>query len=222
MPGERMLYKAVIFDLDGTLLNTLADLGNSMNRVLKRNGYPVHDLDSYRYFVGNGVEFLVRRALPQERRDDQTVKKCIAEYRDEYNVSWKNETRPYDGIVELLDKLSSLNIRLAILSNKPHDSTLECVQEFLPVGKFDVILGQRAGTPPKPDPGGAFSIAHEWNIIPENILYLGDTDVDMKTAVSAGMFPVGVLWGFRTGKELAENGAKMLIEKPGELMNVIA
>ena len=216
-----MTFKAVIFDLDGTLLDTLFDLGSSMNNVLEKNGFPLHSIEKYRYMIGKGVEYLVTAALPPCSRDETTIKNMIPEYRDEYNRNWKNRTRPYKGIVELVDKLHSLYIRLAILSNKPHDSTEIAVRELLPFEKFDIVLGHRPGRPPKPDPEGAIEIAEHFQIPPESFLYLGDTDVDMKTAVAAGMYPVGVLWGFRKAEELTENGAKVLISKPGELMDLV-
>ena len=216
-----MFFKAVIFDLDGTLLNTLSDLGDSMNSVLERHDLPEHDLESYKYMIGDGVEFLVRRALPESMRDSDTVSKFISEYRAEYQKNWKNKTRPYSGIIELIESLYSIGVKLAVLSNKPHDSTELCVREFLPFDKFDIILGHRQGKNPKPDPGGAIEIAGRFSVSPEKILYLGDTGVDMKTAVSAGMYPIGVLWGFRTGDELLKNGAKALIDKPQQLIGML-
>ena len=216
-----MFFKAVIFDLDGTLLDTLSDLGVSMNTVLERHGFPVHDLESYKYMIGDGVEFLVKRALPESITDEDSIKEFIIEYRSEYKKNWNNKSRPYDGIVELIESIHALGFRLAVLSNKPHDSTETCVREFLPYDKFDIIMGHRPGKNPKPDPSGAIEIAEQFKISPEQILYMGDTSVDMKTAVAAGMYPVGVLWGFRTGKELLESGAKDLIDKPGDLLQIV-
>ncbi len=216
-----MFFKAVVFDLDGTLLDTLDDLGDSMNSVLDRHGLPVHDLESYKYMIGDGVEFLVRRALPGSMDDPETVSRFVSEYRAEYEKNWNNRTSPYDGIIELIESLHSLKLRLAVLSNKPHDFTEICVREFLPFEKFDIILGHRPGRNPKPDPDGAIEIAAFLKISPERILYLGDTDVDMKTAVTAGMYPVGVLWGFRTGDELKNNGARILIEKPKDILKLL-
>ena len=216
-----MFFKAVIFDLDGTLLDTLSDLGDSMNSVLKRHDFPVHSLESYKYMIGDGVEYLVKRALPESINDTAKVREFITEYRSEYKKNWKNKTRPYDGIVELIETLRSLGLRLAVLSNKPHDSTELCIREFFPSNKFNIVLGHRPGKNPKPDPGGAIEIAEKINLPPYQILYLGDTSVDMKTAVAAGMYPVGVLWGFRTEKELRENGAKDLINKPTELIQIL-
>ncbi|MGD9158530.1 MAG: HAD family hydrolase [Desulfobacteraceae bacterium] len=216
-----MFFKAVIFDLDGTLLDTLSDLGDSMNSVLERHGFPSHDLESYKYMIGDGVEALVKRALPESINDEDSVIKFIAEYRSEYKKNWNNKTGPYAGIVELIESLHSLGLKIAVFSNKPHDSTEICVREFLPFDKFDIVLGHRPEKDLKPDPGGALEIAEQLNIPPDQILYLGDTSVDMKTAVAAGMYPVGVLWGFRTESELLESGAKELINRPAELLRII-
>ncbi len=216
-----MFFKAVIFDLDGTLLDTLSDLGDSMNSVLQNHGLPIHDLESYKYMIGDGVELLVKRALPESLSVKDEVKEFVAEYRAAYEKNWKNKTRPYEGIIELVESLCSHGLRLAVLSNKPHDFTLLCVMEFLPYDKFGIILGHQSGKKTKPDPNGAIEIAEELSIPPAQILYLGDTGVDMKTAVSAGMHPVGVLWGFRAKDELVENGAKDLIDKPDDLLQIL-
>lgn len=216
-----MPFKAVIFDMDGTLLDTLSDLGNSMNSVLESHGYPVHELEAYKYMVGKGVEYLVKSALPQTINDAESVKGYIEEYHTEYDKNWKSLTKPYDGILDLLEILYSYDLKLAILSNKPHDYTEICARQFLPFDKFEVILGHRPGTATKPDPAGAIEITKQIMIPPEQILYLGDTDVDMKTAVAAGMYPVGVLWGFRSREELIKNGAKILLEKPQELLKLV-
>lgn len=216
-----MSFKAVIFDLDGTLLDTLSDLGESMNNVLKRHGFPDHNLESYKYMIGDGVEVLVKRALPETVKKTETIGHFVSEYRSEYEKNWNRKTRPYDGIIELINSLHSIKMRLAILSNKPHDFTELCVREFLPFEKFHIILGVKPGKKPKPDPHGAIEIAAGLKMPPERILYVGDTSIDMKTAVSAGMYPVGVLWGFRTRDELYDNGAKILIEKPQDLLRLL-
>jgi phosphoglycolate phosphatase len=215
------MFKAVIFDLDGTLLDTLFDLANSMNNVLIRHRLPVHGVEAYKQMIGDGVEYLVKRALPETMQADKTVKRFMDEYRDEYGKNWKNNTRPYDGVIELIDALSSHGLRLNVLSNKPHDSTVQCIEEFFPVGKFDMVLGHRPGENPKPDPHGAMEISDKLGIPPNEIFYLGDTNIDMKPAVAAGMFPVGVLWGFRTKDELIDNGAKLLLEKPMDLLEIL-
>ena len=217
-----MGYRAVLFDLDGTLLNTLEDLADSMNAVLGASGFPVHGLKDYKVFVGDGIENLVRRALPGPKRlDEDTVTRCLASMRQKYGKRRKDKTRPYEGVPELLDKLVAGGIRMGILSNKPDESTKTVVAELLPHWKFDAVFGERPGTPRKPDPSGAIEIANLMRIPCGQFLYVGDTGTDMKTANAAGMFAVGALWGFRKADELQEHGAKVLIEKPGDLMRLL-
>lgn len=216
-----MPYQAVLFDLDGTLLDTLDDIGNAMNRVLASRGFPTHPIDAYRSFVGDGMAMLVTRALPENKRDDEPIHDCLEAYRTDYGRTWNVKTRPYDGVVALLDALTARGRKRAILSNKPHEFTQRCVAEFLPNQDFDVVFGQREGVPLKPDPAGALEIAHTFGIPPAAFLYLGDTSVDMQTATAAGMVPVGVIWGFRTAEELRSSGAQVLIERPLEILEFL-
>lgn len=216
-----MTYQAVLFDLDGTLLDTLADLGNAVNRVLAARGLPTHPLDAYRYFVGEGARLLVTRALPENRRDAATIAACLAGFQADYDQNWQVETRPYPGVADMLDVLTARGLKLAVLSNKPHDFTVRCVSELLPRWTFDPVFGLRDTVPRKPDPAGALEITACLNIPPANFLYLGDTATDMQTARATGMFPVGALWGFRSAEELVESGAQVLIEEPGELLGLL-
>jgi len=214
-------YKAIIFDLDGTLLNTLDDLGNAVNRVLAERGFPLHAIDEYRSLIGNGVEKLINRALPEKNRNKDDVRACCKAFQEDYHKNWNVNTRPYEGIPELLDALKERGMKVAVLSNKPDDTTNLCVAELLPRWRFDVVLGHRDGTPHKPDPAGALEIARLLNIPPAGFLYLGDSGVDMETAIAARMFPVGVLWGFREADELKESGARALIAHPLEVMDLL-
>jgi phosphoglycolate phosphatase len=216
-----MPYKAIIFDLDGTLLNTLEDLADAVNRVLVGRGFPMHTLDEYRYFIGDGTAMLITRALPEEQRNDDTIRACLEDFRQDYARNWNVKTRPYDGIKEMLDALTVRGLKIAVLSNKPHEPTKRCVVDLLPNWTFDVILGQRDAVYRKPDPAGALEVAERLNIPPADFLYLGDSAIDMKTAIAAGMFPVGVLWGFRSAEELLENGARALIKRPLEILNLL-
>jgi phosphoglycolate phosphatase len=216
-----MKYKAVLFDLDGTLLDTLADLGESMNAVLKRFGFPEHQLESYKYHVGDGVCELCRRVLPPDRLDETTLKAVAQAMRAEYGSRWDRKTRPYDGVSELLNGLTVHGIKMAILSNKPHDFTRLCVQKLLGQWHFDVVQGLDESIQKKPHPLGAQTVAKKLGFLPANFIYLGDTNTDMKTAVAAGMYPAGALWGFRTADELTANGAKLLIAKPTDLLKLI-
>jgi len=215
---ENMYFKAVIFDLDGTLLDTLKDIANSANSMLKGYGFPTHEVNSYRYFVGDGVTMLISRVLPPDKRNDDTIAECETVFREIYSRSWKLNTKMYEGIPELLDALVEKRVKMAILSNKPDDFIKLCVRELLSKWSFEMILGQRERIPLKPNPYGAHEIAENLGISPERFLYLGDTGVDMRTAVNAKMLPVGALWGFRPPDELRKHGAKALIERPMELL----
>ncbi len=217
-----MTYEAVVFDLDGTLLDTLDDLAASINRVLGARGFPEHPVDAYRYFVGSGAYLLVSRALPDEERGDGMIDSCLADFTRDYSENWKVKTHLYDGIAELLDGLAGRSVRTAILSNKPHEFTVLCAREFMPRWEFEIVLGQRDGVPTKPDPAGALEIADRLGLEPCQVLYAGDSSIDMDTAVSAGMFPVGVLWGFRGKDELIEHGATATVENPTQLLDIIA
>jgi phosphoglycolate phosphatase len=216
-----MTYKAILFDLDGTLLDTLEDLGNSVNHVLAARGLPTHTLDEYRYFVGDGTAMLITRALPQGKRNDGTVRACLEELREAYGRNWNVNTRPYEGIPEMLDALTEHGLKMAVLSNKQHEFTKLCVADLLSDWTFDVVFGQRDEVHRKPDPAGALEVAEHLNLSPADFLYLGDSAVDMKTATAAGMFPVGVLWGFRPAEELLEGGAQALIERPLEILDLL-
>lgn len=214
-----MQFKAILFDLDGTLLDTLEDLGNAVNCVLAKKGFPTHTMDTYRFMVGDGITMLMNRALPEDKRKEDIVHVCIREFLEEYDQNWNVKTKPYDGIAEMLDRLTLYGMKMAVLSNKPDEFTKRCVTELLPKWTFDIVMGQSNSFPLKPNPASAKEIARYLNITPSQFIYLGDTAIDMKTAIAAGMFPVGALWGFRTEKELLESGAKITIRKPQEILN---
>ena len=217
-----MIYKAVLFDLDGTLLDTLDDLGESMNAVLAGRGFATHPITAYTAFVGDGVGTLVRRSLPAGAGEDEAlVNELVPLMRSEYSRRWKAKTRPYEGIPELLDGITARGLRMAVLSNKPHPATLEVVSHFLPRWKFDATFGARPGVPIKPNAAAALEVSRQLAVPPAEFLYLGDTNTDMQTAAAAGMFPVGVLWGFRTPEELLSSGAKVIVAAPREVLSVL-
>ena len=197
-----MKYKSVIFDLDGTLLNTLEDIAESLNCVLREMGLGTHPMDAYRYLVGSGAEELVIRALPPGKRDQELIAECVEAFRVEYRRNWNVRTRPYEGVPELLDALKERGTRIAILSNKPHEFTTLCVRQYFPGYDFAAVLVEGEGIPLKPDPTGALEISRRLGIPPGEFIFVGDTGTDMETAVRAGIFPLGVLWGFRPEKEL--------------------
>lgn len=216
-----MKYKAVIFDLDGTLLNTIDDIANSVNSVLEKSGFPVHSTEEIKYFVGTGFYNLIRLALPEKNRDDGTIKKLVEMLREEYNTRWNQYTKPYDGIAELLDELTKRNVKKAVLSNKADNFTKIIVAQLLPHWQFEVVWGERPDVPKKPDPTAALEIADMLNIPPDEFILLGDSSYDIQTGVAAGMFAVGALWGFRTADELKSAGADALIEKPLDLLKLL-
>jgi phosphoglycolate phosphatase len=216
-----MIFTSVLFDLDGTLLDTLADLANSWNRSLASLGFPTHPVESYRNLVGDGVQMLLQRALPEEHRDEQTIERCKCAYVEDYAKNWNRDTRLYEGMAELLDALTKKKMRLAVLSNKLHEFTETCCAHYLGRWKFEVVLGQTPDRPRKPDPAGALEVARRMNEKPDRFIYVGDTATDMQTAKAAGMYPVGALWGFRTADELQAAGARVLIKRPIELLEVL-
>jgi len=210
-----------MFDLDGTLLDTIDDLTDAMNAALRACGLPARSAAECKYFVGDGVRNYALRAMPEDRRDEATLAKVVQLYVEAYRKNWDRKTRPYEGIADLLDALVARGLSIVVYSNKPDDFTHLTVTKLLPKWKFAAVVGAREGVPNKPDPSAAIAIAAKLGISTSQFVYVGDTNTDMKTANGAGMFPVGALWGFRTAEELLANGAKALIEKPIELLRVI-
>lgn len=213
-------YKAILFDLDGTLLDTLEDLAVSMNSVLVRHNYPIHAKDAYRYFVGDGIEKLVQRVLPLNQRKKEIITACVAEMRETYDKRWAETTQLYSGIADLLTGLTGEKARLAILSNKPDDFTKIMVDHYLSNWIFEIVMGATADRPKKPDPYGAIKISTKMNLPPSRFLYIGDTNTDMQTATKAGMLAIGAGWGFRTPEELINSGAQVVMNKPGDLLTL--
>jgi phosphoglycolate phosphatase len=212
-------YHGIIFDLDGTLLDTLTDLADSTNRVLARHAFATHPVDAYRYFVGDGMRMLAERVLPPEKRCAEVIDSFFAELHADYKENWAVATKPYAGVVELLAGLQQRGIAMSVLSNKPDEFTGIMVRKYFPDTPFRCVYGVSDRFAKKPDPAGALTIAAETGIKPGQMLYLGDTLVDMKTAVSAGMFPIGALWGFRDESELHAGGAKLLLQHPQQLFS---
>lgn len=212
--------EAVIFDLDGTLLNTVEDIMDSVNSALEKYGFPLHSLQEYQYFIGDGIEELVKRALPENKRDSETFSKCLSLVKDEYEKRWHNKTKPYDGVKEMLEDLKRSGLKLAIFSNKPHNFTEITVKHYFPEINFDIVLGAKDGNPKKPDPWGALYIAKTIGVSPERILYLGDTKTDVATAKKAGMLSVGAAWGFRGKEELIKAGADYIVDSPSQFLQL--
>jgi len=214
-----MTYKAVIFDLDGTLVNTLQDIAESVNFALRKYQLPVHPVESYRLKVGNGNKVLVQRSLPPEKQ--HLAEPILKIQMDYYAEHFCDYSQPYPHIPELLTELKTLGLKLAVLSNKPDRFMLPLVGKMFTQGVFDRIQGQTEGIPLKPDPAFALAIAFDLQVAPEQMVYVGDTGVDMQTATRAGMFAVGATWGFRDRDELLQNGAQALIDQPGQLVSLL-
>jgi phosphoglycolate phosphatase len=213
-----MTARAAIFDLDGTLVDTLSEIGDSMNGALARMGFPPHDLEAYRHLTGEGVVSLVTNSLPPESRDEGTLRRAGALLKEEYEKNWGTKARLYDGIPGMLDGLTGLGVSLNVLSNKMDEFTQKAVRQFLGRWTFDVVMGETSRFKRKPDPEAALHIAAALRLPPARVVYLGDTGTDMMTAVSAGMVPVGALWGFRDEQELRANGARAVIARPEEFL----
>ena len=217
-----MSYRAVLFDLDGTLLDTLEDIADSANRVLASRGFPTRPLAVHKAAVGDGARKLMERVLPEVNRNPETIQDCFTAFRKDYGDHWNVKTRPYPGVTSMLDALEARGLKLAVLSNKPAEFTHKCVQGILSKWIFDPVIGAEEGRPNKPDPSGAFEVVRKLNISAQEFVYLGDSGVDMKTANAAGMFAVGALWGFRSREELEQNGARVLLERPQDLISLLS
>jgi phosphoglycolate phosphatase len=189
-----------------------------MNKALRDFGFPVHDTEFYKKMVGDGLPKLVQRVLPEAHRDENTIHLCVQEMESEYQKRWNRKTKPYEGILELLSGLSERGITMNVVSNKLETYTKLAIDFYFPQFPFDYVLGASASLPRKPDPSGALLIAKSLKIRNGQFVFLGDTNTDMKTAIAAGMFPVGALWGFRSKNELEESGAEAVIDHPLDLL----
>lgn len=212
---------AVIFDLDGTLLNTLNDIANCANSVLADWRCPLHSVETYADLVGDGLINLARKALPATRRSSEEIDSFVEAYQRLYAARWNETTTWYPGIPELLNGLSSSGIPLAILSNKNDDFTKLCVSWYFPTVPFRVVRGARANVPLKPDPHSALEIAQSLGARPSHSLFVGDSEIDIQTAANATMLGVGVSWGYRDRATLEKSGATTVISSPGELTTLI-
>ena len=211
----------VIFDLDGTLLDTIADLAESANYALKQLGYPTHDVETIRTFVGNGINKLLERALPTHEQTEENVMRMRSHFVPYYDVHNADLSSPYPGIVYLLEDLQAKGIQIAVASNKYQEATVKLVKQYFPDIDFVEILGQREGINVKPDPSIVFDILQKTHVSKEDVLYVGDSGVDMQTAINAGVDAVGVTWGFRPRAELESFQPMGLIDQAEELLGFI-
>ncbi len=219
---------AFIFDLDGTLLNTLEDIADAENSVLKELKLPPRPVDDYRLIVGGGAENIAKKLLPEGKGSESDLSDFVSRFRTYYQLNWHAKTRPYTGIPELLKAILEKGFPLAVLSNKPEEFTLQMVDFFFPDWQektgpitFTHVLGQNRLWPVKPDPAQALRIARDWDLSPDRIGLVGDSDVDMFTASNAGMLAIGAEWGFRGREELVSSGADIILEKPEDLLEYL-
>ncbi len=217
------MIKAVIFDLDGTILYTLSDLANAMNEMLEVQGFPKReDLNYHRLAIGTGARNYVKKCLPETvQSDDTLVDRCLLNYKEIYGAKSAVETKPYEGILSVMEFLNEQGIAINVLSNKPDEPTKALVDLWFSDYHPAMVYGERSGIPRKPDPAAPLAIAEALGLSPDEIAFIGDSDVDIKTGVNAGMIPIGVLWGYRDRELLIESGAKLLAEKPADLITLI-
>lgn len=216
--NEDALVSGLIFDLDGTLLDSLRDIADAMNAVLERNGFPVHSLESYNHHVGDGMDTLARRVLPAEAAEDLELRgRIVREMKRLYSDTWYHYSAPYEGVREMLGVLAASPVKLGVLSNKPEEFTTVIVEHFFPQIPWAAVRGARPGTPIKPAPDAALEMAGGWGLSPGAVVFVGDTSTDILTAVHAGMRSVGVTWGFRGREELEANGATWVVDRPEEI-----
>ena len=212
-----MRFEGVIFDLDGTLADTLQDLADALNRTLGGEGLSAYDYPAVKEMIGNGIRRLITDALPAERRTEPTIARCLERFMSDYGEHCLVATRLYDGVAALVAVLRSDAVKLAVLSNKADELTQRIVDALVGSASFDVVRGAQPGTPLKPDPAAALLVAARLGLAPGRIVYLGDSPTDMLTAAAAGMVPVGVSWGFRARSELIGNGASTVLHHPLDL-----
>jgi len=216
-----MLFDAVIFDLDGTLLDSLEDIATAANRVLDDLGKPTYAISDYKYLVGDGVAMLFQRALPEcESRPDLKAD-CMQRFEVAYSAIWNNRSKPYAGILSMLESLRRQSLNLSVLSNKPESFTKICVEHFFGNVRFDHVLGHSERFPRKPDPSSAKWIAGQIGVGNDRIAYVGDTNTDMKTAIGAGLRAIGVTWGFRPESELLASGAQIICNDVDQLTDCL-
>lgn len=210
---------AVIFDLDGTLLNTLGDLRAATNHALEVRGLPPHSMEEIRQFIGNGIRLLICRAMP-EGTPEAEIDAALDDFKAYYAAHIHDRTVPYDGIPQLLTALRKRGIQVAVLSNKIDSASQQLIDYFFP-GKTDVVFGEHVGVPRKPDPTSCRMVMQQLGVQPEQVLYVGDSGTDMQTAKNAGLYAVGVTWGFRSKEVLLKCGADVLVHRPEQILQIL-
>lgn len=216
----KKMIKAVLFDLDGTLVNSLEDLADSTNYALKVSGYKTHETEKFKYFVGDGMPKLIERVLPEDKRNQEEIEKVLDIFLGYYKEHFTDKTKAYDGIYELISNIKEMGLKTAIISNKAHNMTLEVVDKLFK-NTFDIVFGKKEGYPTKPDPKLTLILMEELGVKPEECILVGDSGMDAKAAVNAGCVGIGVLWGFRGEEELRQNGASYIVNAPSEIIDII-
>lgn len=213
--------KAFIFDLDGTLIDSLKDLAEAVNRTLDQHGFPCRPLAEFPKLIGEGVHRLIEQAVPEDALPNLNLGSIVSDYQRHYDDTWSETTRPYPGILDVLGQLREAGVKTAVLSNKQEKFTRLCCDRFFPEGSFDAVVGAREGVPRKPLPKAGLDLMQDLGVSSSESIYVGDSGLDMQFAVNTGMMPVGVLWGFRSKEELLACGAARLATKPAELLSVL-
>lgn len=213
------MLKTVLFDLDGTLVNSLSDLATSSNFALSKMGFPVHETEKYKYFVGDGIPKLIERVLPQEMRTQEIHKKTLDIFMNHYRKHYVDKTIVYDGIKPLLSQLG--DYKLVVISNKAQEMAETVVNRLFGKEIFSIVCGKQEGYPAKPDPTLTLKIISDLGVGPDECVFVGDSGMDMAVAVNAGIKGIGVLWGFRQREELIENGASFIVQSPNEILEIL-
>ena len=215
------MIKTILFDLDGTLLNTIDDLADAGNWVCEQHGWPTFSVEQFKHMVGNGIPKLVERFSPADAQSPEQRAATLAEFTARYDAHKEDKTAPYPGIPELLDALKAEGIQTAVFSNKADPLCGKIIEHYFGAGQFQIVRGSRPGVPTKPDPIGVYSLMKDLGAKPESTLFVGDSDVDILTGHNAGLPAVGALWGFRGKAELSAGGADALAAGPGDILTFV-
>lgn len=215
------MIKACIFDMDGTVADTITTISYFANKALNKAGFPSIDTEKYKVLVGDGAKVLIKRALDTVGAGQDCFDEVLKDYNSTYNADFLYLTKPYDGILDMISKLNEMGIKVAIFSNKPHETAIQVSGALFPEGSIDICYGAREGVKLKPDPEGVYEILEKLGIEPEECLYIGDTGTDMITGKAAALYTIGVLWGFRGREELEENGADVIVKRPAEIIDIV-
>ena len=215
------MYRLAIFDLDGTLINSIYDLADAVNTALAERGYPTHETEKYYYFVGNGAIKLCERALPEDKRSEKEILSLHRRFSEVYDKICLDKTLPYEGIPQVLEKLKNAGVKCAVASNKPDSFSNEIVSVLFEKGSFDLVMGKREGVPTKPSPEIIENIISELGMSKDDAIIIGDSCVDVQTAHNAGLQCIGCVWGFRGEQELRENGCEHIAYEPEDIVKFV-